>query len=351
MAIADFTAQFRRLDIVLRPRDLGDGTEAVLNPACTRLRDGSLQLYPRIVAPGNVSSIGSFRVMELSDNKIALDRGANVLEPRASYELRHESDGHGCEDPRVTYIAELDRYVMAYVAFGPRGPEVALAISSDGLSWTRLGLVMFKHSGDRFADKDAAFFPEPVISPKGVPALAFYHRPTQWALWRESKKTAVEIVKRSGQRETIAIGYVSLEAVRADITKLCEVIETHELVLPVANWGSIKVGAGTPPVRIREGWLGIIHGVDQLSAGNGSPTLQYSAGIVIHSAERLDHILYRSPMPLFVPELHDEIYGKVGHVVFPSGIDPRPDIGDRVFDIYYGMGDCDTGRGRLTLES
>jgi predicted GH43/DUF377 family glycosyl hydrolase len=57
--------------------------------------------------------------------------------------------------PRVTFIAAIDHYVMAYVALGSRGPEVALAASWDGLTWERLGLVRFNDSDAPFADKDA----------------------------------------------------------------------------------------------------------------------------------------------------------------------------------------------------
>ncbi|MGZ3499124.1 MAG: hypothetical protein ACXWNK_14230 [Vulcanimicrobiaceae bacterium] len=101
-----------------------------------------------------------------------------ALEPQAPYELREQPGGYGCEDPRVTFIAALDLYVMAYVAFGPRGLEVALAISPDGLTWERVGLLHFQESDTPFADKDAAFFPEPVRAPSGTLALALYHRPT-----------------------------------------------------------------------------------------------------------------------------------------------------------------------------
>ncbi len=226
-----------------------------LNPACARLRDNALQLYPRMVAPGNISRIGSFRANERSDGSLELEFRGFALEPEASYELRDGSDGYGCEDPRVTFVPAIDRYVMAYVAFGPRGPEVAVAISEDGLLWTRLGLLQFQGSDEPFADKDAAIFPEPVLSPSGVESLAFYHRPTL-QLAGNAKETllAIEALPPS-RREGISIAYAPLAAIRADINSLCVATETHRLELPPANWGTIKVGAGAPPVRIDEGWL------------------------------------------------------------------------------------------------
>ncbi len=340
---------FTRLAVTLKPNRVAYERQGVLNPACARLRDGTLQLYPRMVAPGNISRIGSFQARERPDGTLELEQRGFALEPEAPYELRDQPGGYGCEDPRVTFIEALDRYVMAYVAFGPRGPEVALATSQDGLAWERLGLVRFQKSRAQFADKDAAFFPEPVRSPSGVISLAFYHRPTLPISVREGAGAAAQLEHLApSSRERIAIGYVPLSAAQADITNLCTVTESHRLRLPAAEWGTVKVGAGTPPVRVREGWLAVIHGVDVLEHPSGAPLLRYCGGVIVHDAERIDRVIFRSREPLFVPELPAEIHGTVGDVVFPTAIDPR---GERIFDIFYGMADYEIGRGRLTLRS
>ena len=349
-SIDGFTADFTRLGVVFKPGRRAVDREGTINPASARLRDGSLRLYPRMIARGNISRIGCFRAHESSRGALTLNQCGYALIPATPYELRDESDGYGCEDPRITYIKVIGRYVLAYVAFGPRGPEVAAAVSRDGVAWKRLGLIRFQYNNASVADKDAAFFPEPIISPSGAPSLALYHRPTLWSLWRKHGKAAVQIIKRSRKaHEHISIAYIPLAAVRKDLRKLCEVRETHPLHLPAAGWGQVKVGGGTPPVRIREGWLSVMHGVDECHEHRGQNHLRYSAGIIIQDATRLDQVIYRSPTPLFVPELPSEIRGRVGHVVFPTAIDPRPDLGERTFDIYYGMGDRRTGRGRLTL--
>lgn len=300
-----------------------------------------------MVGPGNISRIGSFRAHQGPDGTLVLDECGFALEPKAPYELRDQSEGYGCEDPRVTYIGVLDTYVMAYVAFGPRGPEIALAISDDGLSWTRLGLLCFRDGEERFADKDAAFFPEPVRSPSGELCLPLYHRPTL-ELPISNAQSAIAALKAlpPEQREAISIGYIPLAKVEAEIQNLCTVTETCRLKLPPAGWAQIKVGAGTPPVRIREGWLAVIHGVDELRQSSGAALLRYSAGVIVHDAEHLDRLVYCSPEPLFVPERPAELRGTVRQVVFPTGIDPQS---DRTFDIYYGMGDYEIGCGRLAL--
>jgi predicted GH43/DUF377 family glycosyl hydrolase len=68
--------------------------------------------------------------------------------------------------------------------------------------------------------------------------------------------------------------------------------------------------------------------------------------VVIHDAERPHVVRYRSPAPVLVPELPDELHGVVNNVVFPTGIDP---IDERAFDVYYGAADAKVGRARIDL--
>ncbi|MBV8371956.1 MAG: glycosidase [Candidatus Eremiobacteraeota bacterium] len=337
---------FERLGMTLRPdRQLETDRLGVLNPASARLRDGSLELYPRMVAPGNISRIGDFHTRE-SGRTITCEQRGFALEPSEPYEIRTEPGGYGCEDPRVTFIAAIDKYVMAYVAFGAPGPEIAVAVSDDGRAWERLGPLRFEGTKP-MADKDAAFFPEPVRSPQGVESFAFYHRPTLQLSIRDGEDALAYIQKLpQEEREGIAIGFIPFAAVRKDLRNFCCCTETYRLKLPQAEWGVIKVGAGTPPVRVREGWMSVIHGVDILEHPKGSARLRYSGGVIVHDAEHIENVIYRSPQPLLVPEKPAELHGAVGHVVFPTAIDPR---GERVFDIYYGMADYEIGRGRLTL--
>ncbi len=332
---------------MLKPNGVAAERMGVLNPACTRLRDGTLALYPRMVADGNVSRIGFFRAHERADGTLEVEPHGYALVPEAPYERRDAPGGYGCEDPRVTFVAAIDRYVMAYVAFGPRGPEVAVALSRDGVEWERVGLLGFRDSTAPVADKDAAFFPDPIVSPGGVESLAFFHRPTLQLATPDAQSAlaAIEALPPE-EREGIAVGYVALDAVRSDIREICTVVETHRLAMPPASWGKIKVGAGTPPLRVAQGWLSVIHGVDELAHPDGSALLRYCAGVMVQDARRLDRVVYRSPEPLLVPEVRAEVRDTISHVVFPTGIDRRS---ERKFDVYYGMADYEIGRGRLTL--
>ncbi|HZZ65736.1 MAG TPA: hypothetical protein VFE17_09580 [Candidatus Baltobacteraceae bacterium] len=348
---AQFDAHVQRMGVVLQPNEDPAEAEGALNPASTRLRSGELVLYPRDVARGNISRVGLVRAHAQRD-WFTFTRAGFVLEPEAPYEVRPHP-GYGCEDPRVTFIAAIDRYVMAYTAFGPQGPRIAVAVSVDGLEWNRVGLVRFDKPGMHIGDdKDAAFFPEPVVSPSGVLSLALYHRP-MLHLSAVDGRAAIPMIERMPfeDRESIRMAYIPFEPVRGDLNKLLDVNESIQVMSPDNQWGSLKIGAGTPPVRIAQGWMSLFHAVDVVDESSSKPKLRYSAGIMIHDYEQPHQVIYRSPRPVLCPESEAEVRGIVDNVVFPTGIDPRPDLGERVFDFYYGMADWSIGGARLTLGS
>ena len=335
----------QRCGVVMAPTGSALDLEGVLNPGVARDRSGSLLLYPRIVAAGNVSRIGVVRAVD-TDKGPVLGPPTIVLAPEAEYERRTTAGGYGCEDPRVTFIAQLDVYVMAYTAFGPRGPRIAVAVSDDGYAWRRLGLVQYADDAlNALPNKDAAFFPEPVLAPDGVPSLALYHRP----MLHESVSGQAPIgFIRSlppEKREVTCIAYVPLGPVLRDLTELT--FAAHSVVvLPIGEtWGLLKNGAGTPPVRTAAGWLSFFHGVDAIDRREGA-SLYYRAGIVIHDVERPDRIVYRSAEPFLEPEAIEERHGTVDDVVFPTGVDPR---GDDTFDVYYGAADAKISRVRVRV--
>jgi predicted GH43/DUF377 family glycosyl hydrolase len=344
-----FDVRVERLGMVLEPNGDASEAEGTLNPASARTRSGELILYPRDVARGNISRVGLVKARPNSD-RFSFSRDGFALEPDAPFELRPHP-GYGCEDPRVTFIPVLDQYVMAYTAFGPQGPRIAVALSDDGLHWNRLGLLHFDKPGMHIGDdKDAAFFPEPVLSPQGVMSIALYHRP-MLHLSAVDGRAAIPMIQRMpfADRESIRMAYVPLEPVLQDRNNLLDVHESVLVMSPDNQWGSLKLGAGTPPVRIAEGWMSLFHAVDVLDHTSSKPKLRYSAGIMIHDFEQPHKILYRSPQPVLAPESDSERRGIVDNVVFPTAIDPRPDLGERTFDFYYGMADWSIGAARMTL--
>ena len=310
-----------------------------------RDRKGKLLLYPRLVAAGNVSRIGLVRVNETKAGR-TFSPATVLFEPVADYERRDVPGGFGCEDPRVTFIPRLDAFVMAYTAFGPHGPRIALAISDDGYSWLRLGLARFAdESLNHVPNKDAAFFPEPVLSPSGVLSFAMYHRPMLRASVNGQAPIGLILSLPDAEREVTCIAYVPAADVFRDVRALRDLRESTTAIPVGETWGRLKNGAGTPPVKTSLGWLSFFHGVDALDGANG-PSLYYRAGVVVHDLERPHRLVYRSAEPLFAPETAEERIGIVNDVVFPTALDVRS---PGHYDVYYGAADARIGCARVIV--
>src|SRR5277367_634472 len=107
--------QLQRLGMLMEPEpDNPFEVEGVLNPAVARGTDGELYLFPRLVAKGNYSRIGIARVQfNKAGDPSGVERLGIALEPETDYERRSDGSG-GCEDPRITFVEPLGRYVMTY---------------------------------------------------------------------------------------------------------------------------------------------------------------------------------------------------------------------------------------------
>jgi predicted GH43/DUF377 family glycosyl hydrolase len=329
--------------------------EGVLNPAAVRGPDGELYLFPRLVAKGNYSRIGIARVrFNAAGDPTGVERLGIALEPEADYELRPNGGG-GCEDPRVTFLEPLKCYVMTYAAFSSRGPRIALAISEDLFHWQRIGLATFgPYRGIEFDDvddKDSSLFPVAIPNPSGHPELAMLHRPLFPGTRPEETACCPESRSVDVNRESIWISYCPMALDGCEPHCFGKFTSHHRLASPVSSWERLKIGAGTPPVLTRHGWLIVYHGVSEMpTPGNCAHPLCYSAGVMVLSKEHPQIIRYRSTEPLLTPSLPQERDGTVANVVFPTGIDRRDDLGspDR-FDIYYGMADNRIGVARLDI--
>jgi predicted GH43/DUF377 family glycosyl hydrolase len=348
--------QLQRLGLLMEPEPGNPlEIEGVLNPAAVRGPDGELYLFPRLVARGNYSRIGIARVrFNEAGNPAGVERLGIALEPETDYERRPDGMG-GCEDPRITFVEPLQRYLMTYTALSPVGPRIAMAQSQDLFHWERLGLATF-HPYDciDFAgvdNKDASLFPVAIPNPSGQPELALLHRPLFPGTLPEDTACHHAYREVDLDRESIWISYCSTVLEGPEPHRFGEFISHRRLASPVSPWERLKIGGGTPPVLSRHGWLILYHGVSKIAEPrNGGGQLRYSAGVMVLSKEHPRVIRYRSPEPVLTPESADELRGTIANVVFPTGIDRRDDLGtpDR-FDVYYGMADSRIGVARLDL--
>ncbi len=346
----------KRLGTIMEP-ETGNPQEieGVLNPAAARGPDGELYLFPRLVAKGNYSRIGIARVkFNETGDPVGVERLGIALEPESEYELRPDGSG-GCEDPRITFLERINRYVMTYTAFSPNGPRIALAISEDLFHWERLGLASLAPLNgialDNIDDKDASLFPHAVPGPSGKGEMAMLHRPLFPTTRPEETACLPASREVDRDRESIWISYSPLMTNKTGDYQLLRFTEHDRLASPVADWERLKIGGGTPPIMTRHGWLIVYHGVSSLKRSNNEAhPLRYSAGVMVLSEENPQNILYRSPEPVLTPTGAAETDGTVADVVFPTGIDRRDDLGSpNRFDVYYGMADQRIGVARLDL--
>ena len=202
----------------------------------------------------------------------------------------------GIEDPRITFVEELNKYVVIYTAFTRDGPGVALALTEDFRTFERSGIIMPPD------DKDAAFFPKRIDG-----KWAMIHRPV------------------SAARAHMWISY------SPDLKNWGK----HILMMNArkgAWWDANKIGLSPPPIETPEGWLVIYHGVKQSCAG-----CIYRLGLALFDLKKPEILIKRGDEWIFAPQEPYELNGDVGSVVFPGGYTIGPD-GDTI-NLYYGAAD------------
>jgi len=339
-----------RAGTLMRPEPANpDEAEGVLNPGSGWGPDGQLYLLPRLVAAGNVSRVGLAQVDIADGMPVGARRRGVVLSPDAAWE---KSRTHaGVEDPRVTYLPSLGRFLMTYVAYGPFGPRPALATSTDLLSWKRLGPLHFDYQEELDVDlnlipnKDVVYFPEPVPGPDGEPCYAALHRP-MWDLdWIVPGAGRQMPAGMSDDRPGIWISYIPVAAELRDVRAMTHLSHHTLVAMPQYEFEALKIGAGPPPIRVEEGWLLIHHGVSGVlvTGVEQQQGVRYAAGAMILSEHDPSKVLVRTPKPLMAPHTAAETEGIVPNVVFPTAIEK---IAGRTF-VFYGMADSQIGVATL----
>lgn len=344
-----------RLGVIMRP-DPANPREAwgVLNPGGVRGRDDAYYLFPRLVGEGNYSRIGKARVTFNATGVPTIPTGAErlgyALEPHEDYEVTR--GGGGVEDPRVTYLAPLDLFVMTYTAYTPHHPRIALAVSRDLQQWRRLGLVRYAvdaesgHDLNECGNKDGIIMPDVVRDPLGRPSIALLHRPTYSIRHRYTEGATITSPPSGAEHlENIWISFIPLDTAMADVARLTEVSQHQLLMEPRAEWEQLKIGGGAPPVRLPYGWLFIYHGVSGVEGPTGKQ-VRYCAGAAVLDLEDPTRVLYRSPRPILEPLLPNETEGIVPGVVFPTATDRRD---DGTLDVYYGGADSVVAAARMAI--
>lgn len=276
---------------ILTAADWPYPVHTVFNAGATRLGDGTTLLLCRVEDRTGHSHLCAARSANGVDGWV-IDREP-TLRPDPEH---HPEELWGIEDPRITFVEELGKYVVAYTAFGKGGPGVALALTEDFRRFERCGLVMQPD------DKDAALLPRRIDG-----RFALIHRP----------------IADSGAHVWISYS--------PDLRNW----GGHRLVLQARKggwWDANRVGLSPPLIETPRGWLMLYHGVRRTASG-----ALYRLGAALFDLERPERCVLRGDSWIFGPEASYERAGDVGNVTFACGLTLGAD-GDAIH-LYYGAAD------------
>lgn len=263
----------------------------VFNPGATLLPDGTTLLLCRVEDMRGHSHLTVARSQDGVSNW-EIDPEPTLLPDLA----HHPEELWGIEDPRITYVPELEQYAVLYTSYSRGGPGVSMALTKDFRHFERLGVVMPPE------DKDAALLPRRING-----EWALIHRPVGFMgahMWISFS----DDLKHWG---------------------------THKLMLEArrgAWWDANKIGLCNPPIETERGWLVVYHGVKHTAAGS-----LYRLGLALFDLNAPDTCLIRGDEWIMGAVTDYERVGDVGNVVFPCGHTVLPD-GDTL-RLYYGAAD------------
>lgn len=250
---------------------------------------------------GRVLNLSSFSSLRLAISEDGYH--FNVAdEPCIDTDLAKES--WGMEDPRVAKIE--NKFYITYSSVSKNGVGVSLAVTEDFITFKSLGMILPP------TNKDTVLFPECINS-----KYYMLHRPSP------SGKLGDSDIWLSDSTDLIHWG---------NHKHLCSSREGE-------SWESMKIGAGSTPIRIPEGWLVFYHGVDKNE--------RYSMGYLLLDYNNPYKILYRSKTPIMEPIMQYEKSGFFSETVFPC---TAILFGNKIV-MYYGAADSNICRVDIKLDT
>lgn len=237
---------------------------------------------------------GSYYLTTLSYLRpVCSDDGVHFYEDPAVPPIFGEGfqESFGIEDCRVATMS--DGYWLSFTEVSPVAVGVGLIHTRDFKTLEREGMIFPPHN------KDCALFEEQVNG-----KWYAFHRPS-------SPELGGNYIWVAESPDRIHWG-------------------RHKCIATTrpGSWDSARVGAGSAPVRTKEGWLEIYHGANKEN--------RYCLGALLLDLNDPTKVLARSEEPIMEPIAPYEQTGFFGNVVFTNGL-IRKD--EDTLQIYYGASD------------
>lgn len=278
-----------------------------LNPTAT-FEGGKVHLIYRAIGEDNTSVLGyassqdGFNFNERPDKPIYVPR--ENFEKKASPELHS-----GCEDPRITKMGKY--FYMLYTAYDGKSPTKVILTSikvSDFLAknWNWEKPIVISHP--ERSNKNACLLEEKI---KGN--YVFFHR-IGHCIW-------IDFVKNLSFKNGRFLGGKIILWPRR------------------GKWDNHKVGIAGPPIKTKEGWLLIYHGLSL-------DDKKYRLGAVLLDLNNPEKVLNQLDYPILEPEEEYEKQGLRPDTVFSCG----SVVVDKNLLVYYGAADQVIGVASINLK-
>ncbi len=279
----------------------------VFNPAAI-YEQGKVYLVYRAFSDDNTSTLG----LAISKDGFNFDQRLTepIYKPRESFEKKAKPGvWSGCEDPRITKLG--DRFYMCYTAF-------------DGVHPTRVALTSIKVKdflAFRWKWKKPVLISPPGIDDKNACLLPQKINGKYYIFHRFHPCIWVDTVKDLNFKENHWVKGSCWFMPRTD------------------KWDSRKVGIGPPPIKTKEGWLLIYHGLSEQDR-------KYRLGAILLDIKDPTQVLARTDFSILEPQEDYETKGTFPGAIFPCG---AVVIKNQLF-IYYGAGDSVIGVATTNLK-